>query len=301
MKLRSIDLNLLAVFDAIAAEGNLTRAANRLGMSQPAMSNALARLRETLDDPLFVRTGRGMEPTPRARLMTEPIRQALDLMQNSLRTDSAFDYASSKRSFTVAVEDYGEAVVMPRFMEWLNRVAPGVHVRIRPESGDALLAEMKRGAIDMAMEYHRPQDKEFSVQTLMEETLVSMVRQGHPLVGDSLSLEQYVTLEHVVIDSHSPRGPLVDRELKRRGLSRNIALQVPHFLSMPLIVRTTDIICTLPLRMARVYAEHFRLKVLKPPIDFPAIPVYLVWSKGLDADPGHQWFRNAFHNLCQRL
>ncbi len=301
MKLRSIDLNLLAVFDAIAAEGNLTRAANRLGMSQPAMSNALARLRETLDDPLFVRTGRGMEPTPRARLMTEPIRQALDLMQNSLRTDSAFDYASSKRSFTVAVEDYGEAVVMPRFMEWLNRVAPEVHVRIRPESGEALLAEMKRGAIDMAMEYHRPQDKEFSVQTLMEETLVSMVRQGHPLVGDSLSLEQYVTLEHVVIDSRSPRGPLVDRELKRRGLSRNIALQVPHFLSMPLIVRTTDLICTLPLRMARVYAEYFRLKVLKPPIDFPAIPVYLVWSKRLDADPGHQWFRNAFRNLCQRL
>jgi len=174
-------------------------------------------------------------------------------------------------------------------------------VRIRPESGEALLAEMKRGAIDMAMEYHRPQDKEFSVQTLMEETLVSMVRQGHPLVGDSLSLEQYVTLEHVVIDSRSPRGPLVDRELKRRGLSRNIALQVPHFLSMPLIVRTTDLICTLPLRMARVYAEYFRLKVLKPPIDFPAIPVYLVWSKRLDADPGHQWFRNAFRNLCQRL
>ena len=124
---------------------------------------------------------------------------------------------------------------------------------------------MKRGAIDMAMEYHRPQDDQFRVQPLMEETLVSMVRQGHPLVGDSLSLEQYVTLEHVVIDSRSPRGPLVDRELKRRGLSRNIALQVPHFLSMPLIVRTTDIICTLPLRMARVYAEHFRLKVLKPP------------------------------------
>lgn len=301
MKLRSIDLNLLAVFDAIAAEGNLSRAARRLGMSQPAMSNALARLRDALDDPLFLRTGRGMEPTPRARLMTEPIRQALDLMQNSLRTDSAFDYASSNRSFTVAVEDYGEAVVMPRFMEWLNRVAPRVHVRIRPESGNALLAEMKRGAIDMAMEYHRPQDDQFRVQPLMEETLVSMVRQGHPLVGDSLSLEQYVTLEHVVIDSHSPRGPLVDRELKRRGLSRNIALQVPHFLSMPLIVRTTDFICTLPLRMARVYSEYFRLKVLKPPIDFPAIPVYLVWSKSLDADPGHRWFRNAFHNLCQRL
>ena len=301
MKLRSIDLNLLAVFDAIAAEGNLTRAAKKLGMSQPAMSNALARLREALDDPLFVRTGRGMESTPRARLMAEPIRQALDLMQNSLRLDSAFDYASSKRTFTVAVEDYGEAVIMPRFMEWLNRVAPGVRVRIRPEPGNALLAEMKRGAIDMAMEYYRPRDDEFRAQPLMEDTLVSMVRQGHPLVGDNLSLEQYVTLAHVVIDSRSPRGPVVDRELKKLGLSREIALQVPHFLSMPLIVRTTDFVCTLPLRMARVYAEHFRLKVLKPPIDFPAIPVYLVWSKAMDADPGHQWFRNSFHDLCQRL
>ena len=301
MKLRSIDLNLLAVFDAIAAEGNLSRAAKKLGMSQPAMSNALARLREVVDDPLFVRTGRGMEPTPRARLIAEPIRQALDLIQNSLRLDNAFDYASSRRTFTVAVEDYGEAVIMPRFMEWLSRVAPGVRVRIRPEPGNALLAEMKRGAIDMAMEYHRTQDEDFRVQPLMEETLVSMVRQGHPLVGDNLSLEQYVTLAHVVIEPRSPRGPLVDRELKKLGLSRDIALQVPHFLSMPLIVRTTDFICTLPLRMARVYAEHFRLKVLKPPIDFPAIPVYLIWSKSLDADPGHQWFRNAFHNLCQRL
>ena len=301
MKLRNIDLNLLAVFDAIAAEGNLTRAANKLGMSQPAMSNALARLRETLDDPLFVRTARGMESTPRARLMAEPIRQALDLMQNSLRLDSAFDFASSSRTFTVAVEDYGEAVVMPRFMEWLNRVAPGVRVRIRPELGNALLAEMKRGAIDMAMEYHRSHDDDFKVQPLMEETLVSMVRQDHPLVGDSLSLGQYASLAHVVIEPRSPRGPIVDRELKKRGLSREIALQVPHFLSMPLIVRTTDYICTLPLRMARVYAEHFRLKVLKPPIDFPSIPIYLVWSKSLDADPGHRWFRNSFHDLCQRL
>lgn len=301
MKLRSIDLNLLAVFDAIAGEGNLTRAAKKLGMSQPGMSNALARLREALDDPLFVHTGRGMEHTPRARLMAEPIRQALDLMQNSLRLDTAFDFASSKRTFTVAVEDYGEAVIMPRFMEWLNRVAPGVHVRIRPESGNVLLAEMKRGGIDMAMDYHRSYADDFRVQPLMEETLVSMVRQGHPLVGDSISLEQYVTLAHVVIQPHSPRGPVVDRELKKRGLSRDIALQVPHFLSMPLIVRSTDFICTLPLRMARVYAEHFRLKVLKPPIDFPTIPIYLVWGKSMDADNGHQWFRNAFHDLCQRL
>ena len=301
MKLRSIDLNLLAVFDAIASEGNLTRAAYKLGMSQPAMSNALARLRETIDDPLFVRTAHGMESTPRARRMAEPIRHALDLMQNSLRQDSAFDYASSKRTFTVAVEDYGEAVVMPRFMEWLNRVAPGVRVRIRPESGNALLGEMKRGAIDMAMEYHRSHDDDFNVQPLMEETLVSMVRQGHPLVGDSLSLEQYASLAHVVIEPRSPRGPIVDRELKKRGLSREIALQVPHFLSMPLIVGTTDIICTLPLRMARVYAEHFRLKVLKPPIDFPSIPIYLVWNKSVDADPGHRWFRNSIHDLCQRL
>ena len=301
MKLRSIDLNLLAVFDAIAAEGNLTRAAKKLGISQPAMSNALARLREALDDPLFVRTGRGMECTPRAKLMAEPIRQALDLMQNSLRADSAFDFASSRRTFTVAVEDYGEAVVMPRFMEWLNRAAPGVRVRIRPESGSALQAEMKSGGIDMAMDYHRSYSDDFRVQPLMEETLVSMVRQDHPLVGDSLSLEQYATLAHVVIEPRSPRGPVVDRELKKHGLTRDIALQVPHFLSMPLIVRSTDFICTLPLRMARVYAEHFRLKVLRPPIDFPAIPIYLVWNKRLDADPGQQWLRNSFRDLCQRL
>lgn len=301
MNLRSLDLNLLTVFDAILTERSLTRASARLGMSQPAVSNALARLRLALNDPLFLRTAQGMVPTPRAKLLAEPVRQALDLIQNSLRQDSAFDYASSHRVFVVAVEDYGEAVIMPRFMDWLTRTAPGVRIKIRPEPSEALREELRQGAVDMAMDYFPIRDEEFHVHHLMDDELVSMVRQDHPTVGDTLSLEQYIALPHVILTPRTPKGSVVDRGLKKLGLTRNIALQVPHFLTMPLIVASTSFVCTLPKRMAHVYADHFRLKVLKAPIDFPAIPIYLIWSKSMSNDPGHRWFRDSFSELCRRI
>lgn len=298
MNLRAFDLNLLPVFEAILNEGNLTRAAEKLAMSQPAMSNALSRLRVALDDRLFVRTPRGMTPTPRARLMAEPARLALDLIQNMLRENTNFDYGSSARTFTIAVEDYGEAVIMPRFMDWLIEVAPGVRAKIRPERSAALREELKNGSVDLAIDYFRLRDEEFSNLPLMEDELVSMVRQAHPVIGDSLTLDQYISLPHVVL---TQGRPVVDRTLTKMGLKREIALEVPHFLSMPLIVKNSNLICTLPRRMAMLYAEYFRVKILKAPIKFPTVPIFLVWSQMLDNDPGHQWLRDSLRDFCKRV
>jgi DNA-binding transcriptional LysR family regulator len=308
MNLRSIDLNLLTVFDAIMAEGNQSRAAHRLGMSQPAMSNALARLRAALDDPLFVRTAQGMTPTPRGRALAEPVRQALDLVQTGLersRRDDDFDYRSSTRPAVVVVDDYGDTVIMPRFMNWLMQTAPGVRVRIRRDPlGAALSKKLSDGSVDLAIRYFRQRDGELQAKMLIEEEFVSMVRQDHPVIGDSLSLAQYLALPHVVfgrLGRQGIRNSIVDRELRRLGLTRHIALQVPGFQSMPIIVQNTDFVCTLPRRMAQAYAHQLRLKTLKTPLDLPSLPLYMVWSKSMDRDPAHQWLRNSIYELCRRL
>jgi len=308
MNLRSIDLNLLTVFDAIMAEGNQSRAANRLGMSQPAMSNALARLRAALGDPLFVRTAQGMTPTPRGRALAEPIRQALDLVQTGLersRRDDDFDYRSSTRPAVVVVDDYGDTVIMPRFMNWLTQTAPGVRVRIRRDPlGAALSKKLSDGSVDLAIRYFRQRDGELQAKMLIEEEFVSMVRQDHPAIGDSMSLAQYLALPHVVfgrLGRQGIRNSIVDRELRRLGLTRHIALQVPGFQSMPIIVQNTDFVCTLPRRMAQAYAHQLRLKTLKTPLDLPSLPLYMVWSKSMDRDPAHQWLRNSIYELCRRL
>lgn len=308
MNLRSIDLNLLTVFDAIMTEGNQTRAANRLGMSQPAMSNALARLRATLDDPLFVRTAQGMVPTPRSRALAEPIRQALDLVQAGLersQQDSAFDYRSATRSIVIVVDDYGDTVLIPRLMNWLMQTAPGIRVRIRRDPlGVGLARKLEDGSVDLAIQYFTHRYPQLHARQLLREEFVSMVRQDHPEIGNSLSLEQYLAMPHVVfgrLGREGVRNSIVDRELKRLGVTRKVALEVPGFQSMPIIVQNTDFICTLPQRMAQAYAHHLRLKTLRPPLELPALPLHMLWSRSRDRDPASRWLRNAIHELCRRL
>jgi DNA-binding transcriptional LysR family regulator len=297
MNLRSLDLNLIPVFDAIYRERNLTRAAERLAMSQPAMSNALARLRACVGDPLFVRTGRGMVPTPRAQSMAMQIRQALELVEGAFQ-ETRFDCSSDTRNFAIAVEDYGEAVITPRLMDWLVKTAPGIEARIWPGRSKALIEELRNGVVDLAVDYFQLEGYGLRSELLMTDDLVSMVRKDHPLINDTLTLEQYVTLPHVVL---AQKSPMVDRELAARGLERKRALQVPHFISMPLIVKSTDFICTLPRRMASMYREHFPVKVLESPIAFSKIPIYMIWGEAVGNDPGHIWLRNSLSSLCKRL
>lgn len=298
MNLRSFDLNLLPVFEAIYGEGNLTRAADKLGMSQPAMSNALNRLRKAVGDPLFTRTPRGMAPTMRAKQMAEHIRHALDLVETTLHEPHAFDFASSTRTFSIAVEDYGEAVITPRFMDWLTDVAPSIRTRIRPEHSSTARKMLSDGSVDLAVDYFPLKEEGFTNVRLMTDDLVSMVRQDHPVIGETISLKQYTSLPHVVL---AQKRPIVDHVLRKHGLARNRPLEVPHFISMPLIVKSTDFICTLPRRMAMLYAEHFRVKMLEAPVTFPTIPIYLVWHESVANDPGHIWLRDSLRAFCRRL
>lgn len=301
MNLRSLDLNLLLVFDAIYTERSISRAALRLHLSQPAVSNALARLRKTLDDPLFKREGSGMAPTPRAKMLREPVRQALDLLESSLRRDETFDYRGSTREFVIAVEDFGETVLLPRLVDWLANASPGIRVRIRAEPGISLKTELREGTVDLALDFFSLRDPGFKCTRVLTDTLVSLTRRDHPGIGDRMNLETYLALRHVVIEPRNTGVPIIDRSLSKRGLSRHIAVTVPHFLSMPALVQGSDLICTIPRRMAYLYADVFRLRVHSVPLETPRFPAYLIWHNSFNTDPGHQWLRKKIIALGQTL
>lgn len=301
MNLRTLDLNLLLVFDAIFAERNISKAAVRLHLSQPTVSNALARLRERLEDPLFERSAQGMAPTPRAKALAEPVRQALALLESGLRGADDFDFAHAEREFVVAVEDYGETVVLPRFIDWLGTAAPGVRIRIRPEPGMQLQGELREGTVDLTLNYFPLQDPAVHNTCVLTESLLTLTRRDHPQVSERLSLEVFLSLRHVVLAHHGNSRPMIDLALAKRGLARQIAVTVPHFLSMPVLVQNSDLVCTLPRRMGLLYADHFRLKSHAVPLRTPQFPVYLSWHRHADADPGHRWLRESLVDFCQRL
>lgn len=301
MNLRSLDLNLLLVFDAVYAERSISRAAEKLHLSQPTVSNALTRLRNRLNDPLFERSAQGMVPTTRAKSLAEPIRQALDLLEGGLRGGDEFEFRRSEREFVVAVEDYGEAVVFPRFCDWLSEMAPSIRLTIRPEPGTLLKTELRDGRVDLAFDYFALQEPAYENRSVLTEDLLCLARRGHPGLSGELTLETYLTLRHVVLAPRASSRPMIDLALAKRGLQRKIAVTVPHFLSMPLLVQMSDMVCTLPRRMANLYADHFQLTAHEVPVRTPRFPVFLFWHESMNRDPGHEWLRNHLMGFCQRL
>ncbi len=301
MNLRSLDLNLLLIFDAVYNERSISMAARKLHLSQPTVSNALARLRERLQDPLFERSSQGMAPTMRAKSLAEPIRQALDVLERGLRGSDAFEFKQSTREFVVAVEDYGETIILPRFFDWLGEVAPHIRIKIRPEPSTLLKVALRDGTVDLALDYFALRDPAYRNKCVLTETLLSLSRRDHPEVGEKLNLETYLALRHVVLAQRTDSMPMIDLALSKRGLQRHIAMTVPHFLSMPMMVQSSKMICTLPRRMAHLYADHFRLKTHAVPLRTPQFPLYLIWHDSVDGDTGHQWFRNHLIEFCQRL
>lgn len=301
MNLRSIDLNLLVVFDTIYTERNISKAAKKLALSQPAVSNALTRLRERLDDSLFIRTTHTMVPTARAKALAGPVREALSLIEGGLRPGEDFDCAHSARRFVVAVEDYGEAVILPRFLDWLAQVAPMVSVKVRPEPGIHLTSEMRDGQVDLALDYFIHRDPAFHSTCVMTDGLLSLAQRNHRQLNSTLTLEEYLDVHHIALTPRSGSMPMIDLALAKRGLRRHVAVEVPHFQSMPLLVRNTQLICTLPRRMAHLYAETFQLQTHAVPLRVPNFPIYLIWHASVDADPAHAWLRQNLISFCQRL
>lgn len=300
MNLRNVDLNLLVVFETIFEEQSITRASERLHMSQPSMSNALSRLRNTLKDPLFVRTSKGMIPTERARQLIEPVHDALVIIRNALQEQWAFDYATAEHIFTIAMSDYSESVILPRLMDWIAGIAPGINIRVIPLNEDNLPYELQSGKVDLAIGYINSLEKGFDCDELLIEDFVTIVRGSHPKIKNSLTLKQFSSIPHVTI---TPRaGELtIDQILSEKGYRRSIALQVPNFLSIPPIISSTNYLSTIPLRVAQTYAKHMNLALLKPPVSLQKRSINQYWHTHKNKDTAHTWLRRSLHEICSHL
>jgi DNA-binding transcriptional LysR family regulator len=299
-RLRAVDLNLLVVLDALLAERNVTRAAERLAMTQPAVSNALTRLRLLFDDELFVRGGKEMAPTPRALSLAGPVREALDLIHASLACPDAFDGTAS-HTFRLGLQDLGEAVLLPRFLQWLDPLGAGVRLDVRREPGAALHDEMRLGKVDLVLDHVVIPGEEFRRRRVLDLDLVPLVRRDHPTVGQSLTLDEYMALEHVILEPREGQTNLAEQALAVMGRSRRVRAQVPHYLSMPFIVSQSNLVCTLPLALARLFEQHFPVRVVRCLLPIQPIPLFMMWHVCQDANPAHLWLRRSLVDLCERI
>lgn len=284
---RRIDLNLYRVFDAIYQEGSLTRAGEVLHLTQPAVSNALSRLRAAYDDPLFVRTAAGMVPTPAAETIVADIRGALQLLDDSLKPSEAFDPRRARRRFRLSAGDQTAAMLAPRVMRLVAADMPGIELEVLPLRRDAVVHELASGQIDFALDAIPLADPQLLSMKVLEDEMVCAVREGHPLVGKRLSLPQYLALSHVHASSRRQGPGLIDLSLKRLGKQRRIALRVPYHLSLPHIVAATDLAASIPRSLARAHA----LRALTLPFETPPAEIYAFWHKSANLDRGNQWFR----------
>lgn len=297
MNLRNIDLNLLTVFDAVMKEGNLTKASKRIGMSQPAVSDSVSRLRYLFKDELFIRTGHGVRPTPKAKHYSSQVRRILDLVVMMLSESKDFDFVTSKRKFNLILGDYGELVVLPRLMHWLNEMNAGTSINIRAGHKYQIKDALSSGSIDLLLSIEPIDDPNFSSLCVTIDPLVCMVKSDHSVIKDNLSLEQYLSLQHIIIEWVWLRESIVDNYLESQGLKRDCHTQVHSFFDMPHVVASTDMISSIPSRMAHHFAETYKLKVLPIPIPKMDVPFYLNWHKNFEADDGHIWIREAISEL----
>ncbi len=287
----NVDLNLLVALGWLLKERSATRAAKRLHISQSAVSHRLRHLRVLFDDPLFVVTPDGLEPTPFAETLHAPVRSVLDAVGDLLAHRIDFDPATAKRTFRIIGASYGEIVFGPEILAELNTRAPGINVHMLRPSRDRL-GDLERGVGDLLLSAGPlPPRQGLKSAFLLDDPFASAVRRDHPVVRASLSLKRFVTLPHLLI-SPTGEGPgAVDTALAERGLSRRIAARTSDFVAAPFIVSRTDMVLTAPRKLLESVAEPLGLRVFPCPVELGAVPIYMVWPGRSDADPAHRFVR----------
>ena len=297
MKLSDIDLNLFVVFDAIYTEGNLTRAGEIIGITQPAVSNSLSRLRNLFDDPLFVRTAEGMVPTPVAQNIIGSVRQALALIRASVQESEFFDTAVSDKRFRVSMTDLNQAIILPSLFGLVRKSAPKVSIDCYQVHRRDMNIELASGSLDLAIDIPLTPDPQIKQVALFSHPHVCVVNKSNDRVGDKLDLETYLSLQHIHISSR--RGGLghVDLSLGKMGKKRDIVLRTQHYLSTPDLITRTNFALTVP----RIYAEFLQattsIKFLELPFEVPRLESHLYWHESTDKDQANTWMRELIQKL----
>lgn len=297
MDLTKLDLNLLVVFNHLLQQRSVSGAAEKLGLTQPAVSNALRRLRSLLNDELFLRTTKGMEPTPYALQLAEPIAYALSTIERTLTHRTEFDPATSDRRFTLAMTDLGEIELLPRLMDRLEEVAPGVTVSTVRNSADSLRDDMETGRVDLAIGLLPQLKTNFFQQRLFMQRYVCMFRRGHALDKKNLTRKEFYGADHVVVVSAGTGHAKMDEIIESANETRRVRLLVPHFVAIGHILASTDMIATVPERYAYRCAEPFGLRYVDHPVDLPQIGINLFWHAKFHKEPGNQWLRQLIFEL----
>ena len=295
MNVQDLDLNLLRVFDAVLREKGVTAAAARLELTQPAVSNALARLRAVFGDALFVRTPSGMEPTPFARGVAEPVRQALALLDTALAHGPGFDPPTATRAFRFYMSDLGQVEFLPPLVERVQRLAPSVRLEAVSFDLEHIADGLGSGALDLAMGFLPALGPPIERRALFRDPYVCLMRADHPI--SVLTRKRFMDASHVLVTYRGGGHRVIEEALERAGVARRIALRVPHFTVVPMVLERTDLILTLPARVGRVYERRGRLKQFPVPISIPPAEVAVHWHERFDADPGNRWLRDQIIEL----
>jgi DNA-binding transcriptional LysR family regulator len=295
------DLNLLPVFITLMEERSVTRAAERLGITQPALSNALARLRTMMRDPLFIRERYGIQPTQMAEALAPVIAAALAQIDDAILGQQDFDPAKAERLMTIAPNSYVEFVLMPAIVTRLRQLAPGLRLRLTPFGNDLAETGIMSGTTAMALGRIVDPPDNLIVQHLMDDRLACVVRADHPEIGARLSRAQYERQKHVnVLPPGRMRAGLF-QALERQGVRREVAVSVTHFLAVPEMIAVTDYCATLPALICRRLAHDKRLKILAPPVDLGTFPVEMAWHARYRHDPAHRWLRALVAEVAKEV
>lgn len=294
VNLEDIDLNLLRAFDAVLQEKSVTGAAVRLGLTQPAVSNALARLRALFGDPLFVRTSAGMDATPFARELGEPVRQALALLESALAHGPGFDPATSTRAFRFYMSDLGQIEFLPPLIERAQRIAPGVRLEAVALDIEDIESALAAGTLDLAVGFLPGLGPPVRRLQLFRDPYMCLMRRDHPV--RNLTRKSFLAAAHALV-SYRGGHRVIEEALERAGLARRIALRVPHFTVVPMVLERTDLILVLPERVAKVFQRRGGLRYVPPPVPIPPADVGVFWHERFDADPGNRWLREQLLDL----
>jgi DNA-binding transcriptional LysR family regulator len=297
MALNRLDLNLLHVFDTIYREGSLTRAAKALHLTQPAVSHSLSRLREHFDDPLFSRQGNQMVPTPLARRFLESMRPGLTQIQGAVNQFHAFDPASQRKTYSLALRDVLESTFLPQLMKRLETY-PELEISSQRTPRRDMETQLAAGKLDFAVDVLLPVSNQTAHERLRRDRLVVLARADHPLAQQPLTMENYLEAKHVLVSSRSEGPGIEDFELSRFGVQREIRLRCQHYYAACRVVENSDLLLTMPEIYARIIAERADIAILTPPADLPPIDVHLYWHKAYEREPALIWFREQLRQIA---
>ncbi len=298
MDIKDVDLNLLKVFDALRKKQSVTLAGDLMGLSQPAMSFALAKLRTLFDDPLFIRTSRGMQPTARALQIAEPVQRILEMVSSEVLPSTGFVPEHSDRQLVLCMSDIGEMVFLPRLMRMLDKTAPNLRIRTQALSSEQLEEGLDAGEVDAAIGYFpRLLNTSIRHRALYSHSFVCIVRNDHPTIGDSISAEQYQAAVHVAVQAEERGMSVLDRELAAHGITRQVRFSLPRFMGVPFLVAESDMIATVPLAVGRRFAEITDVRLVPLPWNICGYDIHLYWHTRFHHDPANRWLRQSFIEL----